>query len=186
MITEKILEGSTIYLRQIQEDDCGDRYVSWLNDPEVNQYLETKWSLQNKDTVLEFVRDQRQNSHSYLFAIIYRENDVHIGNIKIGPIYKYHKYASLSYFIGEKQFWNRGIATEAIKLACKFGFEDLCLHRIESAAYSCAIGSWKALEKCGFVREAVLRKQVLYNQEYIDVYKYGLLKNELLNDDEKG
>ena len=43
----------------------------------------------------------------------------HIGNIKIGPVHSYHRRARIGLLIGEKEFWNRGYATEAIKLAAR-------------------------------------------------------------------
>lgn len=178
MIAEKILTGEKVYLRQISMNDCTDRYVEWLNDPEVNQYLETKWSDQNIESIRTFVQSQRDNAHSVLFAIVCRKDDVHIGNIKIGPIHPHYSYADISYFIGEKEYWHKGLATEAIRLVCQFGFEQLSLHRIEAGAYDCAIGSWRALENCGFKREGIFRKQVSFHGKYIDVYRYGLLKED--------
>ena len=178
MIIQKQLVGDKILLRQIELSDCNNSYVNWLNDPDVNQYLETKWSDQNLESIKAFVESQRNNNHSVLLAIVLKENNIHIGNIKIGPIHPHYSHADISYFIGEKRYWHRGIATEAIELICRFGFEDLHLHRIEAGAYECAIGSWKALEKCGFKREGVLRKQVLFNNAFIDIYRYGLLESE--------
>lgn len=68
----------------------------------------------------------------------------------------------------------------AYRNVCKFGFEQWGLHRIEAGAYSAAIGSWKALEKNGFKREAIFRKQAISGDKYMDVYRYGLLETELI------
>lgn len=191
MLTDKILVGNTvvdgnleggILLRQIEISDCTDSYVNWLNDPEVNQYLETRWSVQDLQAITSFVKSQRENDHSILFAIVFANK--HIGNIKIGPINRHHNHADISYFIGNKKLWNHGIATESIRLVCEFGFKELDLHRIEAGAYSKAIGSWKALEKNGFLREGTFRKQVLSENEYIDVYRYGFLQTEWRKNDE--
>ncbi len=178
MITEEKLYGNQIYLRQIELSDCDSSYVAWLNDPEVNQYLETKWSEQNAETIRAFVDSQRKNDNSILFAIVLKSKDQHIGNIKIGPIHPHYHHADISYFIGEKEYWHKGIATEAIRLVCKYGFEKLGLHRIEAGAYDCAIGSWKGLEKSGFKREGVFKEQVYFNESYINVYRYGILSSE--------
>lgn len=129
--------------------------------------------------IKSFVASQRENDHSFLFAIMY--TGTHIGNIKIGPINRHHHHADISYFIGEKNLWHKGIATEAIGLIRDFGFNELKLHRIEAGVYSAAIGSWKALEKNGFLREAVFREQVMSGDKYIDVYRYGILSSEAFN-----
>lgn len=178
MITDIIIKGKQINLRQITLDDCTEKYVKWLNDPDVNQYLETKYMDQNLESIRSFVESQRENNHSILFAIIDNESDKHIGNIKIGPVHPHYNHADISYFIGEKDFWHRGIATEAIGLISGFGFDNLHLHRIEAGAYDCAIGSWRALEKCGYKREGVFKEQVFFNGSYIDIYRYAILESE--------
>ena len=173
MITSNILEGKKIILRQIELSDCTERYVEWLNDPEVNQYLETKWVEQNLETVKDFVRAQRENDDSILWAIISKENLTHIGNIKIGPINKYHHHADISYFIGEKDYWGKGIATEAIQLVTEYGLNELKLHKLEAGTYEDAIGSQKALEKNGYVKEGVFVEHVYFMGEYKAVFRYG-------------
>lgn len=180
MITQQQLLGEYCCIRQIEMQDCTETYLEWLSDPEVNEFLETRWIDQSMETILAFVDSQRSNTHSFLFAIIYNIDQRHIGNIKIGPINHIHHHADISYFIGEKTLWGKGIATEAIGLVCKFGFEELGLHRIEAGVYSKAKGSYRALEKNGFIREGVFREQVVCGTEYTDVYRYGMLKKEYL------
>lgn len=145
------------------------------------------------ESVKDFVVSQRANEHSILFAIMrdqaggrqqqemaykYNRSGQHVGNIKIGPVNEHYRHADISYFIGDKALWNKGIATEAIRLVTEFGFHELKLHRVEAGAYAAAVGSWKALEKNGFVREAVFREQVISNGHYMDVYRYGILEPE--------
>ncbi len=181
MIAEKIIRAGGqegILLRQAELDDCTPAYVNWLNDPKVNRFLETRWNTQNLESIREFVRSQRENSHSILFAIIKAQEDRHIGNIKIGPVDWNHRHADISYFIGEKDCWNKGIETEVIRLVCGYGFDELGLRRIEAGAYAEAVGSWKALEKNGFIREGVFREQADLCGRFMDVYRYGLLKRE--------
>lgn len=177
MVTEKIMRGG-VSLRQIELEDCNPSYVNWLNDPDVNQYMETKWSEQTIESITQFVEKQRDSIDSVLFAIINNETGCHIGNIKIGPVHPHYRHADLSYFIGDKTCWNKGLATEAVRLVCRFGFEELGLHRIEAGVYELAVGSWKVLEKNHFKREGMFREQVYFQGSYINVYRYGLLRNE--------
>lgn len=173
-----MLHGGVIILRQIKLEDCTDTYVGWLDDPEVNHYLETRWENQTLDSIKGFIESQMANDHSILFAIITASDGRHIGNIKIGPVNRHHNHADISYFIGEKTYWNQGIASEAINLVSGFGFNELGLHRVEAGVYAEAIGSWKALERNGFSREAVFREQAISDGEYMDIYRYGLLASE--------
>lgn len=178
MITDIVLYGNKIMMRQIELSDCDEKYLSWMNDPEVNRFMETKWSPQTMESIISFVQSQRENDHSVLFAIINKATNAHIGNIKIGPVHPHYHHADASYFIGEKSMWGKGIATEAIYLVCKFGFQELNLHRIEAGTYDVAVGSQKALEKNGFTKEGIFRDLAILDGKYINIYRYGLLRDE--------
>ncbi len=178
MIAAKEVVGDRIRIRSIKIEDVNLSYLAWLNDKEVNQYLETKWEEQTIESISKFVNAMIVSDDSILFAIVENQSGLHIGNIKIGPIHPRYRHADISYFIGEKTMWGRGYITEAISLICEYGFMELNLHRIEAGAYDMAVGSWKALEKNGFTREAHFREQVFFENKWIDIYKYGLLIDE--------
>lgn len=148
--TNLFLKGAKISLRLVEEKDCCARYVSWLEDKAVNQFLETRWAIQSLDSIREFVNSKRDDPVNYLFAIIENDSKRHIGNIKLGPINFNHGFADVSYFIGERDCWGKGYATEAIKLVTRFGFEELKLHSLQAGLYESNTGSKKALENAGF------------------------------------
>ena len=186
MIYNNVLNGSKIKLRMVKLSDCNSSYCNWLNDIEINQYLETRWSIQTIESIKEFVKSIEESSHSYLFAIIYENK--HVGNIKIGPIQPIHKYADISYFIGEKSAWGKGITTEAISLICDFAFNILKLNKLCAGVYENNISSSKVLLKNKFIQEGIKRKQYLSDnsssdgasgvERYTNVLMYGLLASE--------
>jgi RimJ/RimL family protein N-acetyltransferase len=49
------------------------------------------------------------------------------GKISLGPINFIHKYAEISYFIGEKSFWNKGYATKGSLFHNENEFLSICL-----------------------------------------------------------
>ena len=49
------IDAKRIFLRPLEKADCTNLYVSWLNDPEVNRYLETRHTPQTLETVEAFV-----------------------------------------------------------------------------------------------------------------------------------
>ena len=70
----------------------------------------------------------------------------------------------------------RGAATRATRLAARFGFEQLGLHRIEIVAAIDNIGSQRVAEKAGAVREGVLRKRLLIRGKSQDAVLYSLIR----------
>ena len=162
-----ILKGKKIYLRRLSEDDASEDYVQWMNDPEINQYLESRFMTHTMENTKAFIRSVT-NDNNYQFGIFDKETDKHIGNIKIGSINHYHKYADVGFLIGNKEFWGKGIATEAIGLVTEFAFNVLGLHKLFGGAYSPNMGSIKAFLKNGYQQEGVKKSQYLCNGKYVD------------------
>lgn len=166
--------GNKIYLRGLQLQDVGDRYYSWLNDPEVNQYLETRFLLQSKEVISDFVKSKQSNTNEILWAICEKENNRHIGNIKLGPMNWYHRFADISLFIGEKDCWFKGYSSESISLVVDFAFNTLNLHKVKAGAYSPNLGSIRSFEKNGFSHEGLLKNHFYSNGSYVDGVLLGL------------
>ena len=171
MISNSII-GERIYLRRLTEEDASEEYVRWMNDPEVNQYLESRFYAQTVESTKAFIRSV-SNENNYQFGIFIKETGRHIGNIKIGNINHYHKFAEIGFLIGEKEFWGKGIATEAIGLATDYAFNKLGIHKLIGGAYSPNIGSIKSFLKNGYEQEGNKRSQYLCHGEYVDDIIFG-------------
>lgn len=174
----EFLEGSRTRLRLVETSDCGPRYLSWLADPEVNRYLETRWQPQTAESIRSFVASMQADPWSYLFCIVERRDGRHVGNIKLGPVSPRHLCADVSYFIGERFSWGRGLASEAIGLVADFGFRSLGLNRVQAGVYESNLGSIRALERNGFRAEGCWRRQLRSGQDWEDHLWFGLLREE--------
>jgi len=93
-----------------------------------------------------------------------------VGLIPGQDIYK--KSAELGYWIGEP-YWGRGIATAAVALTTRFGFERMELVRIFAGVKANNIASARVLEKNDFALEAVARKAVFKNGQIMDELRYA-------------
>ena len=171
---KNFMEGKNIFLREVRENDVNDNYYSWLNNSEVNQYLETRYFPRSKENILSYVKHMDGQSNEIFLAICDKKSGIHIGNIKLGPINWIHRYADISLLIGDQEFWGKGIATEAIRLVTEFGFYTLNLHKVKAGCYEKNQGSAKAFEKVGFVREGLLKKQWIVNGAFFDEILMGL------------
>lgn len=171
-MAELKIEGKNIFLRRLTEEDVSDDYVRWMNDPDINQYLESRFYTHTIESTKAFIRSVT-NDNNYQFGIFVKETGQHIGNIKIGSINHYHKYGDIGFLIGEKDFWGKGIATEAIGLATDFAFNELKLHKLWGGAYSPNAGSVKAFLKNGYQQEGAKKNQYLCHGTYVDDILFG-------------
>jgi len=146
-----------------------ETYVNWLNDDEVNRYLEVRFGIPHTlDSTKEFVKMNYEDASNHFFAIMLKKDDRHIGNIKVGPINKHHGFAEIGIMIGEKSAWGKGHGTEAIKLATQYSFEKLGVHKLIAGFYDVNMGSRKAFEKAGYSQEGVLTKKFRCEGRYVD------------------
>lgn len=149
-----------------------ERYVSWMNDYEVVQYTESRFYSHTIESIAQYVKQTSLKDDVYFFAIHTPENG-HIGNIKLGPVNRYHSYAEIGIIIGEKSCWGKGYGTEAVRALKDWAFVELKLHKVVAGAYASNTGSVKAFAKCGFELEGILKSHVLFEGIYEDCYRMG-------------
>ena len=89
----------------------------------------------------------------------------------------YQKSAEIGYWIGEP-FWGKGIATKAVELITKYGFDELNLNRIYTGVFEYNIVSMKVLEKNGFQKEGIFKNAVLKNDKVYDEHRFYKLSRE--------
>ena len=172
------LEEKRIYLRPLLPEDASQQYVDWINDKEINRYLETRHSEQTVESCIEFIDLMNKDKNSYLFGVFLKENSAHIGNCKLGFINPHHLSGQLSLFIGERGYWGQGYAKEIIHALTKFGFRTLNLERIEAGCYEDNIGSLRAFIRCGYTVEGFFRKNVISDGRRCGSFHLGILKDE--------
>lgn len=172
------IKGQRIFLRQLVEEDVGEDYLGWMQDPLVTRYLESRDQTQTLDTLRAFVRNLNSSPRDYLFGIFLVQGDEHIGNIKIGSIREPHRSADLGLIVGRRSAWGKGYGTEAIALATRHAFEQLGLNKLWAGMYAENLGSYRAFIKAGYREVGRFRQHILFNGRYIDSILVEKCRNE--------
>lgn len=160
MILTSPLQTAHLSLCTLNPDMVDDRYVEWLNDPDVNRYLEVRLDRQDLAKVRDFVRSVNESDSSLLLGIFAMDRGPtgwHIGNIKLGPILWSHGRGEIGLVVGERSQWGKGYATEAIRAVTEYAHDALGLIKVTAGLYAANQGSAKAFLKAGFTQEAVLK-----------------------------
>lgn len=90
------------------------------------------------------------------------------GGIGVHPLEDvYRRTAEIGYWLAEP-YWGRGIVTDAVRALVPVIFDTYDIARIQAGIFSNNPASMRVLEKCGFVREAVLRDAVTKNGVTMD------------------
>lgn len=178
MIFDDVLFDGDITLRCIKLEDCTEEYAGWLNNKEINKYLECRFYKHTAESVKDFVSSILKSGNDYMFAILYKTR--HIGNIKLGSINTFYSKADVGYVIGTPEYYGKGIATKCVQMVTNFGFEKLNLHRIYAGCFEKNIGSRRVLEKAGYTLEGILKKdlKVYEDSDYQDHYIFGIINDK--------
>ncbi len=154
------LKSNRLLFKELDAGCVSTKYVDWMNDVEINKNLESRFVKNNIETIKKFVSQVQQDRKSFLFGIYESDSMNHIGNIKLGPINKYHNRSSIGLVIGDKDSWGRGYATESIQSITNFGFKQMKLVKIFASCYENNIASKIAFEKAGYKVEGFFSNYV--------------------------
>ena len=72
----------------------------------------------------------------------------------------------------------RGIGTFAVRTLCAVAFEEMTTHRVELGVYPDNLAAIRVYEKCGFRREAMLRRYMHHEGDWRDVLWMGILRKD--------
>lgn len=118
--------GQDLYLSPISLEDA-ELYTRWLNDLEVTRYL----TLAPHQVSLQGERDALVGlSKDHNYAIVSKEGDELLGNVGFQSLDLVDRTAEVGIFIGETSRRGKGHGTEALRLACDYGFNVLGLGNI--------------------------------------------------------
>lgn len=183
MLTHKgtqILHSSRLILRPFVLEDAEAMHRNWASNPEVTKYL--TWSPHSNVAVTRNILNswipEYQKPDYYHWTIILKENGPDpIGSICVVDHDDSIAMSHIGYCLG-KEWWHRGIMSEALKTVMDFLFDEVGIQRIESRHDPNNPHSGAVMRKCGMHLEAITRKSDRNNQGIVDACHYVLLKEE--------
>ncbi len=177
MISESILTGAKVRLRPPAESDL-PLFVRWLNDPDVRFWLsiseDAELTLESEREWLEEMRDDPER----VCWTIETPEGWPAGNVDLREIDETHGRATLGIFIGEKEYWNRGLGSEALRRVLGYAFGELDLRRVQLLVDEDNGRAIRCYEKCGFVQEGLLRAYRFRRGRLINVLVMAVLRDE--------
>lgn len=125
----------------------------------------------------EYITAMRQADKKETFAFAITVDDSVIGSIGVFRCGNIHfRTAEMGYYIGEP-FWGKGIATSAVKQACRHVFANTDIIRIFAEPFAYNAASCRVLEKAGFQLEGLLRCNAVKNGQVQDMKMYALVRD---------
>ena len=117
-----------IYLRPLCLSDINIKYLFWVNDPSVTEFLRIGKQRVARNDLVKYIEDSpKKGRHNY--AIITKNSQQNIGNSSIYSIEPDKRKFEIGYFIGEKKFWGGHYSSMMIFNLLKIGFIKMGLEK---------------------------------------------------------
>lgn len=170
-------EGRLVRLRAFERDDL-DANHAFVNDYETVRGMLSgipfPSSLSDEQRWLE-----QQTSYTrgeYQFAIEDGGGDL-VGRCGVIRLDWKNRVAEVAIMLGTP-YRGRGYGTEAMALLTAFCFREMNLHKVKVSVFDFNAAAIRCYEKCGFVREGALRKEIFRDGAYRDVVLMARMAEE--------
>jgi RimJ/RimL family protein N-acetyltransferase len=173
------LTTQRLILRDVREDDFDDiheyaidpmviRYMFWgPNTPAVTRRVmrqwmkeQQRWPRKGVNVAVEHKADRRMIGAARLEI-----QDAKTGTCDLG--YSFNR-----------NYWGRGLATEAARALLDVAFGRLGMRRAYATCDVRNVGSWTVMQKLGMRREATFRQDAKAHDGWRDTYLYAILADE--------
>ena len=166
------IESQRLNFTRLSKQHVSSEYVDWINDPEVNMYLETRGNY-TLNLLTSYIEEQYKNE-VYFWAIHRKDTKVHIGNIKIDPINIKTKSGEYGILIGDKLSWGKGFAKEATIQILEYCFEELKLSKVTLGVIEDNIKATSLYKNIGFVIDEKKEAVGTYNKKLSNALRMSL------------
>ena len=170
--------GYLVKLRPMEPSDA-DALWRWHQDPDVFRWMTDGYE-QSLAQVRKRFDERPRNSYSdVLFGIEALLDGRLIGLVRLDGAEPETSCAELTVYLGEKEYWGRGYATDAVRTMCRYGFDKMRLHKITLTVVTENRAAHHIYRKVGFVEEGRLRQVFRRDGQWYDMFTMGLLEGEL-------
>lgn len=173
------LETDRLILRGMRVSDTDDMY-EYAHLADVTRYL--LWKLHpDRDYTrqyLEYIGTRYAAGDFYDWAVTLRDTGKMIGTCGFTRIDLSNNCGEIGYVINPN-FHGRGLATEAARAVCDFGFRSLGLHRIEARYIVGNQASRRVMDKLGMREEGTFADAYRVNGKYRTVTVCAMLEADI-------
>ncbi|RZQ59363.1 GNAT family N-acetyltransferase [Amycolatopsis suaedae] len=174
------LTGKLVRLRALEPADA-EALHRWNEDSEVG-----RWMINGYPTSLAQVvkrcEERAPNTYGELALCVETLAERRpIGVIGLSGAEPESGRAWLDVYIGEPDFRGGGYGTDAVRVLCRYGFDQMRLHGISLWVVAENTGAIHVYRKLGFVEEGRQREAFRRDGKWYDQVLMGLLDGELVD-----
>ena len=170
------MQGKLVRLRAYEKSDA-DALFRWFSDEEVTRWLGPP-NLPSRAQQGKFIEMASASGDDAKYFAIETLDGKLVGDCGLRKIDWKSRKAEFFLTIGEKQLWGKGLGSDALRIAIRLAFDKLNLNRLWLTTLVNNSRAVRCYEKCGFVREGLLRQESFVDGKYRDVFMMALLRED--------
>jgi len=177
---QELFLGELVRLTAEEPETIARAEIRWLRDSEFIRLADSQWEIGSERMIKEWVEKQIEKGpqpERYPFRIRTLTDDRLIGFIGLG-VDLIHSDAWVGIGIGERDAWNKGYGTDAMKVCLRYAFLELGLKRVSLGVFAYNPRAQRSYEKVGFKLEGRTRQDMLREGKRTDTLWMGILREE--------
>lgn len=165
------LIGSKVRVKIFSDNDLTEKYINWLNDPEVVRFSSQRFISHDITSGHRYLNSFKGTDNVFL-AITRLCDDMLIGTMTV-YMSKRHKVADMGIMIGEKTVWGQGFGYDSWSLVIDYVLNDSCVRKVTAGTLRRNKPMIKLMERSGMTLEATRLAQQLFEGSEEDVLYYS-------------
>ncbi len=176
-MNDEMYRGELVRLAAVDTEKFSASYTRWAQDSEF-------WRLLNSNASMLYPQKQMREffekiiPEHYFFGIHTLAEDALIGFVELGGPEWVSGNTWLGIGVGERECWSKGYGTDAMKVAVRFAFRELNLHRVSLDVFEYNPRAIRCYEKAGFRHEGRARGVLNRDGRRWDLIYMSILRSD--------
>lgn len=176
-LMNEFLTGKLIVLKQMVSSNL-ETFAQIENETSTlllaNDDIPFPGTLDDHRTFFEGISGKKEE---FIFGIFDNETDELVGSCGVYGLNWKNSTCQVGIAIG-KNWQGKGFGTDAMQTLISFIFNFIHINKIKLQVFSFNQSAIRSYEKCGFIREGILRNEVFRFGAFHDLYLFGLLRED--------
>ena len=160
-----------------EERHLTERYVSWINDPEVVRYSEQRHRPHDLESCRKYVELMRQSGDYFSAIEVTQDQHGHIGNMTV-LVDAANGLADIAILIGERATWGAGIGFEAWSAVMRALIEREGFRKVTGGAVAANRAMVRIMEKAGMQPDGRRHAHFLIEGSPVDIVYYAAFSGD--------
>lgn len=174
------INGPRVSLLPFTGEYLTQRYVDWLNDPQLMRFSEQRHRRHTPESNIAYAR-QFDHECRFLWAIVDRRDGAHVGNIN-AYLDRYNGVADIGLLIGEVSKQGQGLGREAWIGAIHGLFLAQGARKVTGGCAAANHSMRRIMESAGMTSDGIRVQHLLIDGAYVDVIHMALFIDNFSHD----